>query len=295
MPGLLLLVAWLASVVLAWRQRSQRLLALDGVLLAALLLGWVSISRIYGEVWTYLLLWSWGIAMLLIVATVWSVLTWWSDSSPRPARLAFAGLAAAGLVAGCLAFTADNVDAEVPLPALNAVQGSLARQTVRYLDGPGAVGGGPRRPLRRVVVGSALPRHVRLRAPRRARAGRLRRRCRSLERRRRGGASSRAGGRGHRAAPGRGRARDRRLGPPARRPSHRLRRPSSTGAGARVRAAARRGPRSSADRSTCPELEQFEAQLFATANRTDLPATIASRVIRMAEIGLPAAVFVSVP
>ena len=44
-----------------------------------------------------------------------------------------------------------------------------------------------------------------------------------------------------------------------------------------------------------PELEQFEAQLFKTANRTDLPASITSRVTRMAEIGLPAAVFVSVP
>jgi hypothetical protein len=42
-----------------------------------------------------------------------------------------------------------------------------------------------------------------------------------------------------------------------------------------------------------PQLEQFEAQLFATANRTDLPASVTSRVTRMAEIGLPAAVFVS--
>jgi len=254
----------------------------------------VSITRIYGEVWTYLLLWSWGIAMLLIVATVWSLLTWWADSSPRPARLAFAGLAAAGLLAGCLAFTADNVDAEVPLPELNAVQGSLARQTVGYLDRPGAVGGGRdgrylvswSDPLYLGTFGYGL-----------------------LDELERDGFDvgvdplNAAGAGEHRVVPvdeATGRLQVV-VGPAiadwARRPGVRRiayadpRPPEQVREFERLRDEVLRLGRS----LDLPELEQFEAQLFKTANRTDLPASITSRVTRMAEIGLPAAVFVSVP
>ena len=295
MPGLLLLVAWLASVVLAWRQRSQRLLALDGVLLAALLLGWASISPDLRR--------GVDLPAPLVVGH-------------RHVADRRHGLERAHLVGRLLAPSGTTrlrrARRRRPRRRLPRVHGGqrrrrgpaaraerragLARPPDRSL--PRRSRGGrrrPRRPLRRVVGGSALPRHVRLRAARRARAGRLRRRRRPLERRRRGGASSRAGGRGHRAAPGRGRAGDRRLVPPARSsvasptPTcvHRRRCASTSGCADEVLRLGRA--------LDLPELEQFEAQLFATANRTDLPATIASRVIRMAEIGLPAAVFVSVP
>ena len=71
-PAGLLLAAWAAAVVVAWRMRDQALLRLHAVAGAALVLGVVSASQILGELWYYLALWAWGIASLLVVATVWT-------------------------------------------------------------------------------------------------------------------------------------------------------------------------------------------------------------------------------
>ncbi len=71
-PAGLLLAAWAAAVVVAWRLRDQALLRLHAVAGAALVLGVISASQILGELWYYLALWAWGIASLLVVATVWT-------------------------------------------------------------------------------------------------------------------------------------------------------------------------------------------------------------------------------
>lgn len=90
-PGTVLLVAWAASVVLAVRRRVRPLLALDVVLAAALVLGLLSLSRIFGDVFAYLALWGWGLGALVLLATVWGI-----GLPPKPV---LAGVVAAAAVA----------------------------------------------------------------------------------------------------------------------------------------------------------------------------------------------------
>jgi hypothetical protein len=69
-PGVALLVVWAASAVVAARVRDRTLLALQVVVAAALLLGFVTISRIFGATWFYLTLWAFGTATLVLVAVL---------------------------------------------------------------------------------------------------------------------------------------------------------------------------------------------------------------------------------
>ena len=63
-PGLAVGLIWVGAVVGAWRLRARDLLRLDLVLAVAGVLGIFSAARIFGYVWFYLVLWSWGIAAL---------------------------------------------------------------------------------------------------------------------------------------------------------------------------------------------------------------------------------------
>jgi hypothetical protein len=70
--GALLLVAWAASAALLWRRSPRALRALHLVVGASVVLGWYSISRVFGVVWYYLMLWLWTVALLALLAVVWS-------------------------------------------------------------------------------------------------------------------------------------------------------------------------------------------------------------------------------
>ena len=94
-PAILLLVAWLAAVAVAWRVAPRALQRLNVVLAVALVLGAISASRIFGFVWYYLLLWAAGVATLMLISIGWSILAsldgrtgdaWhsrWRASDPR--------------------------------------------------------------------------------------------------------------------------------------------------------------------------------------------------------------------
>ena len=71
-PGIALLLAWAAGVVVAIRRRVRALIALDVVILVALGLGAFSIASIFGFVWYYLMFWGWQLNALLIFSTVWA-------------------------------------------------------------------------------------------------------------------------------------------------------------------------------------------------------------------------------
>ena len=75
LPGMLLLCAWVASVVVSWRLRHRSLLRLHLVLAGALVLAAVSMTRIHGIVWYYLVLWAWGINALMVLAIGWTART----------------------------------------------------------------------------------------------------------------------------------------------------------------------------------------------------------------------------
>lgn len=68
--GIALLVAWAVAAVGAVRMRDRSLVRLHIVVAAALVLGFVTISRIFGATWFYLTLWTYGTAVLALGAVV---------------------------------------------------------------------------------------------------------------------------------------------------------------------------------------------------------------------------------
>jgi hypothetical protein len=152
-PALLLLAVWAASAVVAWRLRHRMLIRLHALLAVVLVLGQISLSRVFGGVWYYLALWAWGITALMLVAIVWTAgAALAARGAWPPARLdarqargaALAGTAAlaAVLVVFTAMFTVDASHAEVPAANLSRQLSRLAPGTVAALDSGDAPGGG---------------------------------------------------------------------------------------------------------------------------------------------------------
>jgi hypothetical protein len=146
-PGILFLAAWAASFAAAWRLRHKALLRLDIVLAAAVVLALISMSRIFGLVWYYLMLWAWGITALMALAIVWTavVLVRPRLNSATAARATTVGLAAlVGITALFSALaTADATSVDFPARRLSDTLSVLVPPTVRALEKPSAPGGGP--------------------------------------------------------------------------------------------------------------------------------------------------------
>ncbi|MGB3735169.1 MAG: hypothetical protein WA964_09465 [Ilumatobacter sp.] len=70
--GLVVFVAWIVATTIAVRRRHLPLIRLDAVLAVALLVGWFSMTRIFGKIWFYLTLWAWGTALLVLVSIGWT-------------------------------------------------------------------------------------------------------------------------------------------------------------------------------------------------------------------------------
>ena len=145
-PGVLFLALWVASAVAAWRVRHRVLMRLDLVLGAALVLALVSMSRIFGLVWYYLVLWAWGICALMVLAVVWTavVIVGRKLQPPTAARAATVGTAVLVAVAVIFSalFTYDATSTGLPAGRLSHTLGVLVRPTVAALDRRGVPGGG---------------------------------------------------------------------------------------------------------------------------------------------------------
>jgi hypothetical protein len=146
LPGVLFLAVWVASALAAWRIQHRALMRLDLVLGAALVLALVSMSRIFGLVWYYLVLWAWGICALMVLAVVWTAVVLVGRRLDRPTAARAATVGTAGLVAVLLLFSAlftyDATSADVPAARLSHTLGILVRPTAAALDRPGVPGGG---------------------------------------------------------------------------------------------------------------------------------------------------------
>jgi hypothetical protein len=145
-PGLLFLGTWAASVVGAWRLRHRALLRLDLVLAVALVLAFVSMSRIFGLVWYYLVLWAWGITALMALAIVWTAVVfvsrrWNRVTGVRATALGMGALVVVVAVFGAM-FTIDATSVEFPAARLSDTLGVLVPRTVDALEKPGVPGGG---------------------------------------------------------------------------------------------------------------------------------------------------------
>ncbi|HUF83851.1 MAG TPA: hypothetical protein VMQ81_04575 [Acidimicrobiia bacterium] len=137
LPGVLFLLVWLGSVAAAWRLRLRSLLRLDLVLGVALVLAAIAISRIFGFVWYYLMLWAWGITALMILATVWAVGALVSRRLDEPRRDRAATAVACTLAALVLVlsagFSVDAADTELPTTRLSKTLGAVTEPTADAL------------------------------------------------------------------------------------------------------------------------------------------------------------------
>lgn len=75
-PGAILLVVWIGSVVVARRLRHSVLVNLHTVLGVTLALTVISMARIFGIRWYYLTLWAWITTTLILVAVCWTAVAW---------------------------------------------------------------------------------------------------------------------------------------------------------------------------------------------------------------------------
>jgi hypothetical protein len=147
--GALLLALWAgaAAVALSRRRAEPALWRLHVAVAMALALGLVSISRIHGVVFHYLLLWALGTTVLAIVATVWSGVSLWTTLPvrwrPRWAPATGGAVLVAMLLASTAALTSDAVDAVAPDPVESSVLAHVAPGTIAALRAGRAPGGGP--------------------------------------------------------------------------------------------------------------------------------------------------------
>lgn len=118
-PGVAVGIVWLASVYVAYRMRVRDVLRLDLVLAVASVAAVVSAARIFGYLWFYLVLWSWGIAALMFLTIGWTIalaVAQRPDVAQAPKR--WSGALAIGLavvmLAGCVRFAVQASDASPP-------------------------------------------------------------------------------------------------------------------------------------------------------------------------------------
>ncbi|MEO6122257.1 MAG: hypothetical protein ABIR32_01010 [Ilumatobacteraceae bacterium] len=83
-PGILLLIAWAATAVLAWRLRHRLLIHLHAVIAVGYVLAAIAMSRIFGKLWYYLTLWTWGLLTMCLFAMGWTIVAVIREQ--RPAR-----------------------------------------------------------------------------------------------------------------------------------------------------------------------------------------------------------------
>jgi hypothetical protein len=145
-PGVLFLAAWAATAVIAIRLRHRSIMRLNLVLGVALVLSAGSMSRIFGLVWYYLVLWAWGINVLMLLAMGWTLCVVFGrrfgELSRNHAAIAGTVVLAGVVVVSSASFAIDAADARSPEPRLSKTVGALVPQTVRALDRVPAPNGG---------------------------------------------------------------------------------------------------------------------------------------------------------
>lgn len=139
LPGLLTLGVWLASVAVARKLGHQRLLRLHAVVGVGLVFSVISISRIFGQVWYYLMLWAWGVTALLLLAVGWTAVAAYLErrAADRPDPMlvrAGVGGALALIVLSTAVFAVDASDTEPPAKPLSTTMETIVPATVQELS-----------------------------------------------------------------------------------------------------------------------------------------------------------------
>ena len=134
---------WLVAAIAAWRHGPSALRRLHVVIAAALLLGLISMTRIFGLPWYYLTLWAWGTTTLAVGAAAWTGLSWWRRlGRAQVAAVALPVLSVVVLTVTTLTSALTFADAEVPEERLSRAVGALAPATYGAIaEGVGAATG----------------------------------------------------------------------------------------------------------------------------------------------------------
>jgi hypothetical protein len=142
-PGALLLVVWLAAAAAAWRIGHRELRSMHLVAGWALVLGAVSMSRIFGKVWYYLTLWAWTTTIFVAASIVWTVAAVVQQrrhdtraalsDEPLPRRVLGWGVAVVGAVS-LVAAVATAFEVRAPEQHLSDSLARLVGPTAAALD-----------------------------------------------------------------------------------------------------------------------------------------------------------------
>lgn len=145
--GALTLAVWVVAATVASRVGSRALRSLHVVVATALVLGFLSMVRIFGRPWFYLTLWAWGVTALALGAVAWTALTLYRIGVGNPTRAARA-TSGATMALGVVALAASAASAvsfasvPVPEPRLSDAVGALAGPTYdAVVAGVGAASG----------------------------------------------------------------------------------------------------------------------------------------------------------
>jgi hypothetical protein len=148
-PIPLALLALVAATVVSW-WRDKVAWRLDALVLAACAAGFVAVTRIVGEIFPYLVRWSWTLGMLTWLAIAWTVVVTYRAWTARAGEVqdtrrrlvgtvAFA-LVIVGFAAITVVNTVDAADAGNPDPYSTALTAKFVPALLdRVPDGPGVV------------------------------------------------------------------------------------------------------------------------------------------------------------
>lgn len=135
------LIVLIGVAALTWR-RAKDALRLDALLVITVVAAVVSVSRIVGDIFPYLVTWTWALGMLTWLAIAWSVARWWQTRPPTDARIGRIALviAAAALVVVSVTNVVDAARAGNPDAVGSRTVAALARDVRRALpSGSGVV------------------------------------------------------------------------------------------------------------------------------------------------------------
>lgn len=133
-PGFVAMAGlWAAAAAVAWRRRLDGPLKLHAVLGIASVLGLVSIARVFGDFFDYVIRWMWVLAALVAVASVWTA---WKVT-PGRWRRSLAGAGFASLAVAVAAASVGAAGAEPSGPRNSEIVAAVAPALEAELDPDG--------------------------------------------------------------------------------------------------------------------------------------------------------------
>ncbi|MCU1452361.1 MAG: hypothetical protein JWN46_507 [Acidimicrobiales bacterium] len=133
--GGLLLAAWAAVSVVAWRRGARSLTRLNALLALTLLAGWYSVSRVFGDFYLYVFRWICALTAAVVFSLGWGLATLLPRRSLPPGTARRLGGAALVVLVGLAALTSVRL-ARAPLPYdyTGRLERTLAPATAARLD-----------------------------------------------------------------------------------------------------------------------------------------------------------------